>query len=364
MRKTFLALASLMACSVFGQQKGNLILPDEETYGYLNCHMSDHGQWTAYALSEDGLHFHDLLCGDSIFSPMEMAGIEGGTRDAYLCRTHDGKGYLMVTTDMNNKMTKRLNKPNEWSNFGIDLLKSDDLINWTSVTFDFRKWQPTVTRVWAPQVIWDGDYEWADGHKGGYMIYYSMLDLEREKYDRMYYSYADEDFTTITEPQLLFDWGYATIDADINWIEADGMYHMMIKKEGGTPGIFTTSAAKLTGPWPEPDDSHFVSFEGKKMCEGASAFQLKGGQWQIGYVEYSSHPHRYRLCDADATLSRFTNPRDIEGINGPQHGSFLRITEEEYKRLQAWSDAQESAHLAPSVNNPVFAGLYADPEVL
>lgn len=30
-----------------------------------------------------------------------MAGIEGGTRDAYICRRHDDKGFLMVTTDMN-----------------------------------------------------------------------------------------------------------------------------------------------------------------------------------------------------------------------------------------------------------------------
>lgn len=361
---TLIALSSLFSLNIFGQQKGNLMLSDEETYGYLNCHMSDRGQWTAYALSQDGLHFHDLLCGDSIFSSHELAKIEGGTRDAFLCRRHDGKGYLMVTTDMHNGSTKRLKKLDVWHNYGINLLKSDDLIHWTAVTFDFRKWQPSVTRVWAPQIMWDDTYLWPDGHKGGYMIYYSMLDPEKEKYDRMYYSYADHDFTTITEPKLLFDWGYATIDADINWVEADQQYHMMIKKEGGTTGIFTSSSASLTGPWPEPDDSHYVNFEGKKKCEGPSAFQLKGGKWQIGYIEYSSRPRHYRLCDADATLSRFSNPRDIEGINGPQHGSFMRVTKEEYDRLQAWSDEQEKKHLAPSVNNPVFPGLYADPEVL
>lgn len=30
------------------------------TYGYLYCHMSDNGEFTAYALSRDGLHYHDL----------------------------------------------------------------------------------------------------------------------------------------------------------------------------------------------------------------------------------------------------------------------------------------------------------------
>ena len=39
----------------------------------------------------------------------------------------------------------------------------------------------------------------------------------------------------------------ATIDADINYVPADGLYHMLIKKEGGTPGIFAATATKLTG---------------------------------------------------------------------------------------------------------------------
>ncbi len=65
------------ACSQQEQpdlQRGNLQKGD---YGYLYCHMSDHGQWTAYALSRDGLNYHDLLGGDSIFSAFEMAKIEG-----------------------------------------------------------------------------------------------------------------------------------------------------------------------------------------------------------------------------------------------------------------------------------------------
>ena len=99
-------VSALMGISILqagAQHPGNPQTGDR----YLYCHMSDRGQWTAYALSEDGMHYHDLLCGDSIFSPYEMAGIEGGTRDAYICRKHDLSGYLMVTTDMKNSMTDR-----------------------------------------------------------------------------------------------------------------------------------------------------------------------------------------------------------------------------------------------------------------
>ena len=266
----------LLCSSVFAQsQKGNLQKGD---YGYLYCHMNDRGRaWTAYALSRDGFHYHDLLQGDSSDPQSESV---------------------------------------------------------------YQNWA-TINRVWAPQIVWDADFVWPDGKKGGYMVYYSMWNRSEEAYDRMYYSYADERFTTLTQPRLLFDWGYATIDADINWVPADHMWHMMIKKEGGKPGLFTATAPTLTGPWSEPVEDDYVDFEGNKKCEGVSAFQLAGDStWVIGYIEYSSKPKNYRLCLADQNMRNFHSPRNIEGVDRPQHGSFLRLTKEEYDRLQKWSDEQ------------------------
>ena len=78
--------------------------------------------------------------------------------------------------------------------------------------------------------------------------------------------------------------------------------------------------------WPEPDAKDFVNFEGKKSCEGVSAFQLVGDStWRIAYIEYSSHPRNYRICKADKYMRNFASPQNIEGVNGPQHGSFMRI---------------------------------------
>lgn len=325
------------------------------TYGYLYCHMSDKGEWTAYAISRDGYNYEDIINGDPIFDPKEHARIEGGTRDAFITRTYNGKGYIMVTTDM------CVRKSRVWDNYGIDLLRSKDLLQWESVTFDFRKGPgifcdpsspnvykdfSTIDRVWAPQIFWDPNYRWSNGEEGGYMIYYSMLNREEEQYDRMYYSYADKSFTKLTKPQLLFDWGYATIDADINYLASDGLYHMLIKKEGGTPGIYSTTAPTLHGPWGEPVEDDYVDFEGRKKCEGSSAFQLIGDDtWRVAYIEYSSRPKHYRICKADKYLRNFSDPVDIQGVTGPQHGSFMRLTKKEYKRLQRWS-AKELARRA------------------
>ena len=72
-------MTALLPVSMMAQQrKGNFQKGD---YGYLYCHMNDRSRaWTAYALSRDGFHFHDLLNGDSIFSDHEVARIEGATR--------------------------------------------------------------------------------------------------------------------------------------------------------------------------------------------------------------------------------------------------------------------------------------------
>jgi hypothetical protein len=258
----------------------------------------------------------------------------------------------MVTTDMDasNRSRDRMGKKETWDNYGINLLTSPDLIHWKSTTFDYRKgksifmnpdaksayndWS-TINRVWAPQIIWDDEFVWPDGKKGGYMIYYSMWNRGEEKYDRMYYSHANADFTQLTQPQLLFDWGYATIDADINWVAADQQWHMMIKKEGGKPGLFTATSRSLTSGWGEPVEDDYVNFEGNKKCEGVSAFQLAGDPtWRIAYIEYSSNPKNYRICEADENMRNFKNPRNIQGVARPQHGSFMRITKKEYKRLK------------------------------
>jgi hypothetical protein len=337
--KRILILTAMAVCSAAATAQ-NL---QRGTYGYLYCHMSDGGEYTAYALSRDGYNYEDLNGGKAVIDPKVHARIEGGQRDAYITRSWDGKGYVMVTTDM------CVAKSRKWDNYGIDLLKSDDLIHWTSVTFDYRQgpaifmnpgaesvykdWR-TISRVWAPQIFWDPDYVWDDGSRGGYMIYYSMLNRPEEQYDRMYYSYADRSFTRLTQPRLLFDWGYATIDADINLLD-DGLYHMLIKKEGGQPGIYTATSARLTTGWGEPVADDYVSFEGRKKCEGSSAFQLIGDKtWRVAYIQYSDNPKHYRICKADANLRNFHDPVDIKGVTGPQHGSFMRLTRKEYKRLR------------------------------
>ena len=64
-----LALAAFMPMTAQNLVKGD--------YGYLYCHMSDKGEWTAYAISRDGYNYQDINDGNPIFNPEEHARIEG-----------------------------------------------------------------------------------------------------------------------------------------------------------------------------------------------------------------------------------------------------------------------------------------------
>ena len=342
------------------------IAPDDEMYGYLYCHMAGNSENTLYAIGtkeDKGRKFKPLIDNQPVYDAEKMAGIEGGVRDAFICRAVDG-GYLMVTTDMSNR------KSRTWFNHGMNLMKSNDLVHWTSVTFDFRKGASIfcdaetnksdvykdyslINRVWAPQVIWDADYDWKDGSpKGGYFIYYSMLSTNAgDDHDRMYYSYATRDFTKMTKPKLFHDRGIAMIDCHIDWNDCDRQYHIFFKREGANAkdrGIYKAVFDKLpgacqqqsdfTGSFGQWKDILHITNEGTQLTEGPSAIRrINENAWNVAYIRYSGGK-AYKINGADALLENIDMGQVIDGDVNPQHGSFMTLTETEYKMLEAWSE--------------------------
>lgn len=318
----------------------------QEYYGYLYCHMAARSENTLYALgtkADRGEKFHPLLNNQPVFNSEKVARIEGGTRDAFIMRGKHND-YLMCCTDMCNRKSKN------WFNYGMVLLHSNDMIHWSSVSIDFRKGSSVfsnpeapdvikdyskIVRVWAPQVIWDKDY---DQGRGGWFVYYSILTTEEGDYDKIYYSYANEDFTTLTKPQIFYDKGISVIDCHIDFCEKDGLYHVLYKKEGAAGldrGIWAATFDKIpSGNW---KDTYHITNEGKNQVEGPSAFKLiDEDAWKIAYIRYSGG-RAYKVCNADAYINNVDSGVVIQGDLQPQHGSFMAVTKDEYDMLEAWS---------------------------
>ena len=174
-----------------------------------------------YALSDDGYNWTPLNNGRPVIASDTIA-FTGCVRDPHILRCEDGKTFYMVATDMKSNLG--------WSsNRGMVLMKSTDLIHWEHTVIHFptkfaNTWR-NVQRVWAPETVYDT-------HSGKYVVFYSLLS-PTNRYDKIYYSYANDDFTDITEPQLLFDDGKAAIDGDIVYNKADGLFHLFYKSEAG-----------------------------------------------------------------------------------------------------------------------------------
>lgn len=346
-----------------------VLAPSDKGYGYLYCFMNPGQEITNFALGtkeDKGKVFNVILGGREVFNTAQLAAIEGGTRDAFLLRGHKDNQYLMTTTDMCNR------KSGVWNNYGLDILRSTDLMHWESTVFDFRKGKsifsdPTATtdvyktdaeyakinRVWAPQVIWDKD---ANGGKGAYLVYYSVLSSNSgDNHDRIVYSYADEDFKTLTQPRVFYDPGFSVIDGDIVLNEYDGLYHMWLKHEGAggkDAGIYELTSDRLVGgTWKE---TNHITNEGTAAVEGSSTYRrIDEDIYNIGYMRYSEG-YEYKVCESDHEGQRVTSSQKLAGNGSFQHGSFVIATEEEYKMLQAWDELDSRLSWAKGTNSPAF----------
>lgn len=269
-----------------------------------------------FAISNDGYTFRALNNNQPVISSAEISST-GGVRDPHILRGADGKTFYMVVTDM--VSTKGWD-----SNRAMVLLKSRDLINWTSSIVNIQKrfqGQENLLRVWAPQTIYDQK-------AGKYMVYWSMK--HGDDPDKIYWAYANKDFTDLeTAPKQLFfsPTNGACIDGDI--IFDQGKYHLFFKTEGEGLGIRVAVSDHLK--------EGYVLRKGnvqqtKDPVEGAGVFKLNNGEGYIlMYDVYTKG--RYQFTKTK-DLKQFTVvDHEVKMNFHPRHGTVLPITTQEVNAL-------------------------------
>jgi len=304
------------------------IAEDDAKSAYLFVYFTGNSQdqeQIRFGLSNDGINYTPLNNGNRVLSS-DTISLKKAVRDPHILRGIDGKTFYMVATDMKSA--------EGWeSNRGIVLLKSTDLIHWKHATVNFpTKWPSQwaiITRVWAPQTIYDPQAK-------KYMVYFSILTNDgKVPYDKVYYCYANQDFTDVEgEPQLLFDRGASTIDSDINFNESNGLYHFFYKNEADG-GISKVTATQLTPTAGQAPSSQWSTPSGKLQqttqgVEGVGVFRMiNSDQWIMMYDCYmNSH---YQFCTSP-DLTHFTFAQDNYNISA-RHGTSMTITAEEAVRL-------------------------------
>lgn len=306
---------------------GILILPfisctqkSEKPEAYLFAYFTGNEpseEAVRFAISMDGYKYRALNNNDQVLDSKEISST-GGVRDPHILRGADGKTFYMVLTDMTS------NKG--WdSNRAMVLLKSENLINWSSSVVNIQEQfsgQEDLRRVWAPQTIYDSVV-------GKYMIYWSMKHGDGP--DVIYYAYANADFTGLEgEPKVLFipQDSKSCIDGDI--ILKDGVYHLFYKTEGHGNGIRVALTDSLgSNIWVEKPGYKQQTTE---AVEGSSIFKLIDSDTYIMMYDVYMKGG-YDFCES-IDLEQFTLiDKDIDMNFHPRHGSVIPITEEELNRL-------------------------------
>lgn len=270
-----------------------------------------------FAISRDGYNFRALNGNNPVLSSAEISST-GGVRDPHILRGADGKTFYMVATDMVSALG--------WnSSRAMVLLKSTDLINWTSSVVNIQKrfaGNDSLLRVWAPQTIYD------DSAKK-YMVYFSMK--HGKDPDKIYYAYANDDFTDLaTEPKQLFfsPDNAACIDGDL--VKKDNRYYLFFKTEDRQPGIKIAVSNHLTGGYTLQSDNYVQ--QTNSSVEGAGTFKLNDGSGYIlMYDMYTSGKYQFTKT---TDLKNFKAiDEDISMNFHPRHGTVMPITAAEAERL-------------------------------
>lgn len=281
------------------------------------------------AISEDGRQWEAL----NGAKPVLVSDVgEKGVRDSFLLRSHDGKKFWLIATDL------CINRNNDWhrathaGSRSIVVWESTDLVHWSSPRLALVAPEEAGC-VWAPQAIYDeeaGDYLlcWASTTRGDN---YAKL--------RIWAAHTG-DFRTFEKPFVYLEQPHHVIDIEI---ARDGDTYYRFIKDDQAKTVNMASSKNLMGPWQEVEQ--FSAGKGKNF-EGPICFQLKPGtdgqppEWCLlldnvsdrigpgafGYMPFTSNAPK---------AGQFARASDFRFPYPFRHGSVLPITKAEMERLKS-----------------------------
>jgi hypothetical protein len=343
-------LAALLALPTTAKNKR--ALTEKDMGAYLFTFFSDPTHSLFMAVSYDGYTFTAVNNGEPIISGDSIAE-QHGIRDPHIYRAPNGKFYIAMT-DLHIMGKQKGIRTTQWerpepfgwgNNRGLVLMASDDLIHWTHHVARIDKLFPErfgeVACTWAPQTIWDPQV-------GKPMVYFSIRQQAGGR-TKIYYSYADEDFTTLeTEPQLLFECPDSVpevVDADICPMP-DGRYFMTYVSQDNPAGIRYMISDRIN----HFDDYHPGQIDNEPgNCEAPNVWKRIGQKkWVVMYDVYSIRPNNFGFLETSdfktfKPLGHFNDGvMKLTNFVSPKHGAVIHITKAEAKRLvQYWDEKQK-----------------------
>jgi hypothetical protein len=217
LRQNLLTLSS--ACAAFAALGTCAAAPSEPTSAYLMVHFtgeSPRGEQIYFTVSGDGHEWTDLNNAEPVL--VSTIG-DKGVRDPALIRSHDGKKFYLLATDLRIANRKGWGAARAQGSTSLIIWESTDLVNWSEPRMvDIASAIPEAGCAWAPEAIYDDS-------TGDYFVYWTtMSPLNGVREGRIYYA-RTKDFRTFTPPVLYIERNGPGDIIDTQVIEVKGQKH-------------------------------------------------------------------------------------------------------------------------------------------
>ncbi len=318
-RRTFLAAAA-SAITALAMQPAPTTSPSTspaDSTVYLFTYFLGNGEDGLHlAFSRDGLNFQVLGGGKSYLTP--IVGESKLMRDPCALLGPDGVFHMVWTCS--------------WTGENIGYASSKDFIHWSpqKAIPIFGTPPPNGLRnCWAPEVVYEGRTQ-------EYVIYWSSTitgrfpetakSAESDYNHRMYYV-TTKDFQIFSDPKLLVDPGFNTIDG--TFCRAGKDLYLIVKDESKFPkvekNLHVAHADSYTGPFSKMSPAFTPSW-----VEGPTAIDV-GDRYIVYFDCYAAHHYGAMVTTDFKTWKDVTH--DLHMPKGARHGTVLKVSEAVLKVL-------------------------------
>jgi Glycosyl hydrolases family 43 len=293
-----------------------IVFAQQQDSAFVFAYFKNNGQDGLHlAYSTDGFNWQALKNDSSFLTP--AVSKDKLMRDPCIIRGADGKFHMVWTVS--------------WNDRGIGYASSSDLVNWSEQQFvPVMMQEDSARNCWAPEITYDAK-------KKRYMIYWATTirgkypsdPLVESGYNHRMYYVLTKDFQTYTQTKLLYDKGFNVIDATI--VTHGKRYIMFLKDETRTPpqkNIKIAYSSNLHKGYTAASQP----LTGNYWAEGPTAIRVNN-LWLVYFDKYRDH--KFGAIQS-ADLKNWADVSDkINLPKGIRHGSILKITKEELKKLLA-----------------------------
>ncbi len=281
------------------------------------------GEQIYFATSRDGKSWDALNRGEPVL--VSKLG-EKGVRDPYLLRSHDGKKFYLIATDLSIALSRNWSRAVRAGSRSIVIWESVDLTHWS---------EPRLVAVapesagctWAPEAVYDEEQH-------DYLVFWASTTKDDDYKKHRIWAARTKDFKEFSAPFVYLDKPNTTIDSTI---VRDGDHYYRFTKDEKLKAITMESAARLSGPWTEKPEFSLAKLQG---YEGPECYRVedpstKEPTWCLILDYYSKHEGYKPFITHDLAGAQF---EPGEGFRFPfpfRHGSILPVSSEELDRLVA-----------------------------